>query len=77
VDVINTYICRGGLKFLKCLTYRWSTFFFPEESVKQVCTVGLKYSGDRWVVVAHAFNPSTWEAEALGFLGSRTAWSTK
>jgi hypothetical protein len=29
------------------------------------------------VVVAHTFNPSTWEAEAGGFLSSRTAWSTK
>ena len=28
-------------------------------------------------VVAHAFNPSTPEAEAGGFLGSRPAWSTK
>jgi hypothetical protein len=28
-------------------------------------------------MVAHAFNPSTWEAEAGGFLGSRPAWSTK
>jgi hypothetical protein len=28
-------------------------------------------------VVAHAFNPSTWEAEASGFLSSRPAWSTK
>jgi hypothetical protein len=28
-------------------------------------------------VVAHAFNPSTWEAEAGGFLNSRPAWSTK
>jgi hypothetical protein len=26
-------------------------------------------------VVAHAFNPSTWEAEAGGFLSSRPAWS--
>jgi hypothetical protein len=25
----------------------------------------------------HAFNPSTWEAEAGGFLSSRPAWSTK
>jgi hypothetical protein len=31
----------------------------------------------RWAVVAHAFNPSTWEAEAGGFLSSRQAWSTK
>jgi hypothetical protein len=28
-------------------------------------------------VVAHAFNPSTWEAEAGGFLSLRPAWSTK
>jgi hypothetical protein len=26
-------------------------------------------------VVAHAFDPSTWEAEAGGFLSSRPAWS--
>jgi hypothetical protein len=29
----------------------------------------------RRVVVAHTFNPSTWEAD--GFLSSRPAWSTK
>ena len=28
-------------------------------------------------VVAHAFNPSTWEAETGGFLSSRPAWSTE
>jgi hypothetical protein len=28
-----------------------------------------------WAVVVHAFNPSTWEAEAGGFL--RPAWSTE
>jgi hypothetical protein len=28
-------------------------------------------------VVAHAFSPSTWEAEAGGFLSSSPAWSTK
>jgi hypothetical protein len=27
--------------------------------------------------VAHAFNPSTWEEEAGGFLSSRPAWSTE
>jgi hypothetical protein len=30
-----------------------------------------------WAVVAHAFNPSTWEAEAGGFLSSRPAWSVE
>jgi hypothetical protein len=29
------------------------------------------------VVVAHAFNPSTWEAKAGKFLSSRPAWFTK
>uniref|UniRef100_A0A8C6IAT7 Uncharacterized protein n=1 Tax=Mus spicilegus TaxID=10103 RepID=A0A8C6IAT7_MUSSI len=33
-----------------------------------------RYKSD---VVAHAFNPSTREAEAGGFLSSRPAWSTK
>jgi hypothetical protein len=28
-------------------------------------------------MVVHAFNPSTWEAEAGGFLSSRPAWSTE
>jgi hypothetical protein len=28
-------------------------------------------------VVAHTFNPSTWEAKAGGFLSLRPAWSTK
>jgi hypothetical protein len=28
-------------------------------------------------VVAHAFNPSTWEAETGKFLSSRPAWSTE
>jgi hypothetical protein len=28
-------------------------------------------------VVAQAFNPSTWEAEANGFLSSRPAWSAE
>jgi hypothetical protein len=27
--------------------------------------------------VTHAFNPSTWEAEADRFLSSRPAWSTE
>jgi hypothetical protein len=28
-------------------------------------------------LVVHAFNPSTWEAEAGGFLSLRSAWSTE
>jgi hypothetical protein len=39
--------------------------------------VRLKKASFSWVVVAHAFNPSTWEAEACKFLSLRPAWSTK
>jgi hypothetical protein len=37
----------------------------------------LKKEEDQLGVVVHAFNPSTQEAEAGGFLSSRPAWSTK
>jgi hypothetical protein len=37
----------------------------------------LKKEKEKPGVVAHAFNPSTREAEAGGFLSSRPAWSTK
>jgi hypothetical protein len=39
--------------------------------------VAFKKSPTGWAVVAHAFNPSTWEAEAGEFLSSGPAWSTK
>jgi hypothetical protein len=37
----------------------------------------LKKAESGRAVVVHAFNPSTWEAEAGGFLSSRPAWSTE
>jgi hypothetical protein len=37
----------------------------------------LKTMNLGWAVVVHAFNPSTWEAEAGRFLSSRPAWSTE
>jgi thymidylate synthase len=37
----------------------------------------IKKSQRSRAVVAHAFNPSTWEAEANRFLSSRPAWSTE
>jgi hypothetical protein len=37
-------------------------------------TSRLSYSR---AMVAHTFNPSTWEAEAGGFLSLRPAWSTE
>jgi major histocompatibility complex class I len=37
----------------------------------------IKESFPKPGLVAHAFNPSTREAEAGGFLSSRPAWSTE
>jgi hypothetical protein len=45
----------------------------PED---QLCFIILKFK-IKPGVVAHAFNPSTWEAEADGFLSSRPASSTE
>jgi hypothetical protein len=41
------------------------------------CLLAFQDRLSLWVVVVHAFNPSTREAEAGGFLSSRPAWSTK
>jgi hypothetical protein len=43
------------------------------------CEVILSSKNESWQpgVVVHAFNPSSWEAEAGGFLSSRPAWSTE
>ena len=38
---------------------------------------GIKKIGCCRAVVVHAFNLSTWEAEAGGFLSSRPTWTTK
>jgi major histocompatibility complex class I len=37
--------------------------------------VGFKIAALKPGVVVHAFNPSTWEAEAGKFLSSRPTWS--
>jgi hypothetical protein len=43
---------------------------FPARLKVKTCKVSQ-------VVVAHTFNPSTWEAEAGRFLNSRLPWSTE
>jgi hypothetical protein len=47
------------------------------DTKRQELGKGLKNAGVQPGVVVHAFNPSTPEAEAGGFLSSRPAWSTK
>jgi hypothetical protein len=78
-------------KWIKKLHIKPETLKFIEEKVgksledmgrgekfmnrmRMACAVRSRIS---WAVVAHAFNPSTWEAEAGRFLSLRTAWSTE
>jgi hypothetical protein len=49
---------------------------FPITEKLTAMPATLNYALSR-AVVAHDFNPSTWEAETGGFLSSRPAWSTK
>jgi hypothetical protein len=43
----------------------------------RIPTSGYLLKVDSQAVVAHTFNPSTWEAEAGGILSLRPAWSTE
>jgi hypothetical protein len=47
------------------------------KSPNPVCAWCMLRTGTSWGVVVHAFNPSTWEAKAGGFLSLRPAWSTE
>jgi hypothetical protein len=53
-----------------CTTYLSMT-------VQEVFFTDLKIGKVKPGVVVHAFNPSTWEAEAGEFLSSRPAWFTE
>jgi hypothetical protein len=48
----------------------------PAGQIK-VLSLSRLVSASSLAVVVHVFNPSTWEAEAWGFLSSRPAWSTE
>jgi hypothetical protein len=52
-------------------------FFFKVFILERALVYSLRPAMLSQAVVAHAFNPSTWEAEAGRFLSSRPAWSTE
>ena len=68
--------CRHFVFFYFCFVFN---FLCNNEEEKDFLILKKMETGrlQSWAVVAHAFNPSTWEAEAGGFLSSRPAWSTK
>jgi hypothetical protein len=45
--------------------------------IEHMCGHAWLKKQQRQAVVAHAFNPSTWEADAGRFLSLRPAWSTE
>jgi hypothetical protein len=47
--------------------------------IEHIWIVSMQFQkcGQSQAVVAHAFNPSTWEVDTGRFLSSRPAWSTK
>jgi hypothetical protein len=59
--------------------YTYPSPFPPSHTHKYVLSLTLSHihlnNFLSWAVVAHAFIPSTWEAEVGGFLSSRPAWS--
>jgi hypothetical protein len=57
---------RKKIQIHICKEFKWS-YFLTSVKIPQL----------EPGVVAYTFNPSTWEAEAGGFLSSRLAWSTK
>ncbi|EDK96865.1 mCG1031692 [Mus musculus] len=53
------------------------TRFFGTSKSAQDTSISSFQHKDLSGMVVHAFNPSTWEAEADGSLSSRPAWSTE
>jgi hypothetical protein len=74
VSFLASYIFPGS-PFPNFLFY--PIFLSPINPVFYFLTISYIYKKSQPGVVAHTFNPSTWEAEAGGFLSSRPAWSTK
>jgi hypothetical protein len=73
---------RAALLLQKSSTRRWGQGQISRSSLaiaNSICTTTLclRKGVEGQAVVAHAFNPSTQEVEAGGFLSSRPAWSTE
>jgi hypothetical protein len=67
----STHFQRAQGALWRCSCPPWALSRLPEGEES------LKMKANEPGMVAGAFNPSTWEAEAGGFLGSRPAWSTE
>ena len=76
LSVISALNGRGNISWwLYTSTYQWG----KDLKYNFWCASLWKFSWGNTsrAVVSHAFNLSTWEAEAGGFLSSRPAWSTE
>jgi hypothetical protein len=65
---MHTYIHRHTAPQVHRKKSMWQIYIIHYFNFKSLKLLG---------VVAHAFNPSTWEAEAGRFLSSRPTWSTE
>ena len=77
-DVVTEFMCVGWewrIVEEKNGKYRWDDRPNCKGSLSRHWSCQEKE--ERLGMVAHAFNPSTWEAEAREFLSSRPAWSTE
>jgi hypothetical protein len=73
----TVFVCTLTQMLTLPLCHRVDIVSMPSAVVFTRCNYLIKKSGGNQAVVAHAFNLSTWEAEAGRFLSSRTPWSTK
>jgi hypothetical protein len=64
--------------YITIINEKW-VINLKESKEESTVSFGMRNRNEEisWAVVAHAFNPSTWETEAGGFLSSRTVWSTE
>jgi hypothetical protein len=85
-STINTLVCSRVLVFMVLLSVTERKDVKIPDGICIYFSCVLKVCSLRWAhnicnsepgVVAHTFNPSTWEAEAGIFLSLRPAWPTE